>query len=131
MSAVPPLTLAFLQRARGWLTQHSWLFVPILAARALSPFLTEGVRLSQDIAAHLPRLASLDYSLRHGVLYPRWTPEFNLGNGYPVLGYYGPLSYYVAEGLRLLGLRNDFRVRLRRRFGLLVAVQIRANRLIV
>ena len=30
-----------------------------------------------------------------------------------------------------LGLRNDFRVGLRRRFGLLVAVQIRTNRLIV
>src|SRR5262249_11054700 len=46
----------------------------------------------------------LDVSLRQGILYPRWLPELVVGFGYPVFSFYGPTTYYLAEGLHLLGL---------------------------
>jgi hypothetical protein len=87
-----------------WMILRPWLALPILALPAFWTFVTDGVRWSQDISAHLTRVAALDYNISHGALYPRWMPEFNLGGGYPILGFYGPLSYYLVECLHLFGL---------------------------
>ena len=46
----------------------------------------------------------LDEHLQRGMLFPRWAPELVLGYGYPVLNFYGPAAYYLAEAWHLLGL---------------------------
>ena len=58
---------------------------------------------SHDGLHHLFRLVDLDWCIRGGILYPRWLPNLGFGYGYPVLNYYAPLSYYVAELFHILG----------------------------
>jgi hypothetical protein len=86
----------------------AWLAVPLLALPLLWAFLTRGLPQSADGALHLLRLVVLDSHVAAGVLYPRWAPELFLGFGYPVFSFYGPVSYYLAEGLHLLGLGHGF-----------------------
>lgn len=45
----------------------------------------------------------LDRSIRDGLLYPRWSPDFAFGYGYPFFNIYGPLSSYLGELFHLLG----------------------------
>lgn len=58
---------------------------------------------SHDGLHHLYRLCDLDWAMRGGVFYPRWLPNLGFGYGYPVLNYYAPLTYYMAEAFHLLG----------------------------
>ena len=39
-----------------------------------------------------------------GVWYPRWSPDFAFGYGYPFFNIYGPLSSYAGEAFHLVGL---------------------------
>lgn len=107
-----------LRRVAGWAWQRPWLALPILALPALWPFLEIGLPHSADGALHLLRVAALDHQVRQGMLYPRWSPELFSGLGYPVFNFYGPLTYYLAELLHLLGL--DFVAALIAAFALLV-----------
>jgi hypothetical protein len=61
------------------------------------------VLLSDDGMFHLYRLAALDKAMHAGVIFPRWFPDFAFGYGFPVLNFYSPLGYYLAEVLHLLG----------------------------
>ncbi|MCS7285906.1 MAG: glycosyltransferase family 39 protein [Anaerolineae bacterium] len=45
----------------------------------------------------------LDRSIKDGLLYPRWSPDFAFGYGYPFFNIYGPLSSYLGELFHLLG----------------------------
>ncbi|MCI0475877.1 MAG: hypothetical protein L0Y55_06480, partial [Anaerolineales bacterium] len=58
---------------------------------------------SSDGMIHLYRLFELDRGLREGILFPRWFPLSGYGYGLPVLNYYPPLMYYLAELFHLLG----------------------------
>ncbi|MCA1553393.1 MAG: hypothetical protein LC737_03350, partial [Chloroflexi bacterium] len=81
-----------------------WLLLVVaLCVPAVVPLLTLPFIATDDGLFHLYRLAALDYAVRHGDVYPRIFPSFAFGYGQPVLSYYGPLSYYVAEFLHLLG----------------------------
>src|SRR5579859_2187170 len=80
-----------------------WAAIPLLAIPAFWGY-TNGFPASADGFLHLLRTALLDVSLRQGILYPRWLPELVVGFGYPVFNFYGPATYYLAEGLHLLGL---------------------------
>ena len=86
------------------LNRHPWLILPLLALPALWPFAKLGLTISADGLLHLLRLVALDHHVRNGMLYPRWQPELFTGLGYPVLNFYGPLTYYLAELLHLIGL---------------------------
>jgi hypothetical protein len=99
--------LPLLRCAFASLNTHLWLAVPFLAIPALLPFWRFGLNQSADGDVHLLRLALLDYHIGHGILYPRWFPELRLGNGYPVLNYYSPLTYYLAEAWHLIGLDHS------------------------
>jgi len=88
----------------AWLSRHLWLVLPLLAIPALWPFANLSLPVSADGTLHLLRLAALDHHVRQGMLYPRWLPELFAGLGYPVLNFYGPLTYYLAELLHLIGL---------------------------
>ncbi len=77
--------------------------VLLLVLIAAAPFLTRpGLPRGTDAELHVFRAAELGYSLRAGVLYPRWAPDFYYGYGYPIFNYYAPLTYYLANGLALL-----------------------------
>ncbi len=75
----------------------------LLTLPALWPLISEGLPRAQDTVMHLMRLGALDYQIRHGTLYPRWLPGLMLGHGYPLLNFYGPLPYFLAEVFRLAG----------------------------
>lgn len=49
-------------------------------------------------------LFEFDRSIQDGVWYPRWSPDFAFGYGYPFFNIYGPLAFYLGEALHLLGL---------------------------
>ena len=89
--------------------QQSWrLWLAILlllglALPALWPLYINGYPTTDDGAIHLVRQALLDYHVRHGDWYPRWTPELFLGYGYPLFNFYGPATYYLNELLILSG----------------------------
>ena len=91
------------RRAANWLSGHLWVFLPLLALPALWSFVSVGLLRSADGRTHLLRLASLDRSIHEGILFPRWTPEMQLGFGYPVFNFYAPSSYYLAEAFHLAG----------------------------
>ena len=58
---------------------------------------------SSDGMIHLYRLFELDRAVHAGILYPRWFPLSGYGYGLPVLNYYPPLAYYLAEFFHLAG----------------------------
>ena len=48
-------------------------------------------------------VVEFDQTLRDGFLYPRWSPDFAFGYGYPLFNIYPPLAIYAAEIVHLLG----------------------------
>jgi hypothetical protein len=56
------------------------------------------------ITYHLPWLNELDYLIRQGNLYPRWTPNFVWQQGWAIFNFYPPGSRYLAEIFHLFGL---------------------------
>lgn len=82
-----------------------WLFLltTVLVLPAVLPLLQTGYFDSDDGWIHLYRLAALDRALHSGVPFPRSFPDFAFGYGYPVLNFYSPLGYYLAEFWHLLG----------------------------
>ncbi len=74
-----------------------------LALVAAAPFLTRpGLPHQTDAELHVYRAAELGHTLRAGVFYPRWAPDFYFGYGYPIFNYYAPLTYYLANLFDLL-----------------------------
>jgi len=74
-----------------------------LALVAAAPFLARpGLPRDTDAELHVYRAAELGHALRAGAFYPRWAPDLFLGYGYPILNYYAPLTYYLANLFDLL-----------------------------
>lgn len=86
----------------GWLWPA--LVIAALALLAAQPLMRPSVTCSHDGILHFLRLVELDHSLRHGQLYPRWSPDMAYGYGYPLFNFYAPFSFYLAEALHLMGL---------------------------
>ncbi len=62
-----------------------------------------------QIAGHsayvdLSRAEAFHQSVLHGDLSPRWLPDFYFRHGSPIFNFYAPLTYYVIEVFRLIGL---------------------------
>ncbi|HUS71282.1 MAG TPA: 6-pyruvoyl-tetrahydropterin synthase-related protein [Anaerolineae bacterium] len=81
----------------------NYLWVLLLAVPAVLPLFQSGYLDSHDGLFHLYRLQALDGAFQAGVFYPRWFPQLAFGYGHPVLNYYSPLTYYVAQFFHLLG----------------------------
>ncbi len=62
-----------------------------------------GLQTTHDGFYHKSRLLELHWLLQAGVVYPRWLPHVSFFYGSPVLHFYAPFIYYVAEGFHLLG----------------------------
>ncbi len=83
------------------------LLLLVVTLPAVQPLLKGELPWRADGLLHFHRLAQLDRSLRHGILFPRWAPDMGFGFGFPLFNYYAPLSYYLAEPLRLLGVSHQ------------------------
>ncbi|MEM7344578.1 MAG: 6-pyruvoyl-tetrahydropterin synthase-related protein [Chloroflexota bacterium] len=72
---------------------------------AWAPLLTPAYFFNAHDAKHsIFFLVEFDQTFRDGYLWPRWSPDFSFGYGYPLFNLYAPLAFYSAELLHLLGL---------------------------
>lgn len=98
-----------------------WLLLFLAPLPAAFFLLQDGYFSSSDGMIHLYRLFELDRSLHAGILYPRWFPLSGYGYGLPVLNYYPPLAYYLAELFHWLGAGYIVSIKLLIAFGFLLA----------
>jgi hypothetical protein len=88
-------------------TLQRW--VPVLAVLAFSvfawsPLLTPAYFFDAHDAPHsVFFLVEFDQTIRDGYLWPRWSPDFAFGYGYPLFNVYAPLAFYAAEVLHWVG----------------------------
>jgi hypothetical protein len=81
-----------------------WL-VLALSIFAWAPLLTPAYFFDAHDAKHsVFFLVEFDQTFRDGYLWPRWSPDFAFGYGYPLFNLYAPLTFYAAEMFHLLGL---------------------------
>ncbi len=72
---------------------------------AWGPLLTPAYFFNAHDARHsVFFLVEFDQTWRDGYLWPRWSPDFAFGYGYPLFNLYAPLAFYAAELLHLLSL---------------------------
>ncbi|MEI6046196.1 MAG: hypothetical protein WCS37_17735, partial [Chloroflexota bacterium] len=74
------------------------------------------------VTYHLPWINELDYLIRQGNLYPRWTPDFVWQQGWTNFSFYPPVSRYLPELLHLAGLSFNNGLLLTGYLTLLVAI---------
>ena len=79
-------------------------FLLALSIFAWGPLLNPAYFLQAHDAQHsLFYLTEFDQTFRDGYWWPRWSPDFAFGYGYPLFNIYSPLSIYLAEIFLLLG----------------------------
>jgi len=81
-----------------------WIILAI-SIFAWAPLLTPAYFLNAHDARHsIFYLVEFDQTFRDGFLWPRWSPDFSFGYGYPLFNLYPPLAFYLAELVHFLGL---------------------------
>jgi hypothetical protein len=76
----------------------------VLSLFAIGPLMQPGYFWGAHDARHSAYfLFEFNKSIQDGILWPRWGPDWGFGYGYPFWNIYGPLTYFVAEGVYLLG----------------------------
>lgn len=81
-----------------------WLII-LFSTFAWAPLLTPAYFFQAHDARHsVFFLVEFDQTFRDGFWWPRWSPDFAFGYGYPLFNLYPPLAFYAAEMLHLLGL---------------------------
>ncbi len=84
-----------------WLTLALTIF-------AVAPFAKPGYFWgANDARHHVYFLFEFDRLWQDGVWWPRWSPDFAFGYGYPFFNIYGPFSHFLAEILHYFG-KFDF-----------------------
>lgn len=87
------------------LTDSNLWLVLAFSVFAWTPLLTPAYFFDAHDAKHsVFFLVEFDQTLRDGYWWPRWSPDFSFGYGYPLFNLYAPLSFYAAELLHLAGL---------------------------
>ncbi len=83
-----------------------WLSLAALALIVAPSIWTPGQLLGTAVdGPHiLARLYEINALLDQGVLWPRWAPNWSYGYGYPIMHFYGSLSFYPSLILHRLGL---------------------------
>jgi hypothetical protein len=82
---------------RLWRDPLLWLALA-LTSFAVAPFLLPGYFWgANDARHHVYFLFEYDRLVQDGIWWPRWSPDFAFGYGYPFFNIYGPLSHFVAE----------------------------------
>lgn len=86
-----------------WRDGIFWLALS-LTIFAIAPFLLPGYFWSaNDARHHVYFLFQYDRLVQDGIWWPRWSPDFAFGYGYPFFNIYGPLSHFIAETLLHFG----------------------------
>ncbi len=81
-----------------------WLIL-VLPIFAWGPLLTLAYFFNAHDAKHsVFFLVEFDQTFRDGYLWPRWSPDFSFGYGYPLFNLYAPLAFYGAEIFHILGM---------------------------
>ncbi|MFN8458097.1 MAG: 6-pyruvoyl-tetrahydropterin synthase-related protein [Anaerolineae bacterium] len=97
---------------RTLLHPSSFLFYPsyfwltlLLSLPAIGPLLQPGYFWGAHDARHAVYfLYEFDRAIQDGMWYPRWSPDFAFGYGYPFFNVYSPLPFYLGEVFHLGGL---------------------------
>jgi hypothetical protein len=85
------------QEVRLWRDPLLWLAL-LLTSFAAAPFLLPGYFWgANDARHHVYFLFEYDRLVQDGIWWPRWSPDFAFGYGYPFFNIYGPLSHFLAE----------------------------------
>ena len=80
-----------------WRDSLFWLTLG-LTMFAVAPFLLPGYFWgANDARHHVYFLFEFDRVVQDGIWWPRWSPDFAFGYGYPFFNIYGPFSHFVAE----------------------------------
>lgn len=70
----------------------------LLTLLAVAPFLLPGYFWgANDARHHVYFLHQYNRLVADGIWWPRWSPDFAFGYGYPFFNIYGPLSHFLAE----------------------------------
>ena len=86
-----------------WRDPLFWLTLA-LTIFAVAPFLLPGYFWgANDARHHVYFLFEYDRLVQDGIWWPRWSPDFAFGYGYPFFNIYGPLSHFLAELLLHFG----------------------------
>jgi hypothetical protein len=85
-------------------TSYFLLLVLLLSVFAIGPLMQPGYFWGAHDARHsVYFLFEFNKSIQDGILWPRWGPDWAFGYGYPFWNIYGPLAYFVGEGVLRLG----------------------------
>jgi hypothetical protein len=85
-------------------TPYFLLLILLLSVFAIGPLMQPGYFWGAHDARHsVYFLFEFDKSIQDGILWPRWGPDWAFGYGYPFWNIYGPLAYFVGEGVLRLG----------------------------
>ena len=86
-----------------WRDTLFWLTLA-LTSFAVAPFLLPGYFWgANDARHHVYFLFEYDRLVQDGIWWPRWSPDFAFGYGYPFFNIYGPFSHFLAELLHHFG----------------------------
>lgn len=91
--------------SRLWRRDLYFVLLLLFSLFAIAPLSQPGYFWGAHDARHsVYFLFEFDRSIQDGVWYPRWSPDFAFGYGYPFFNIYGPLAFYLGEVFHLLGL---------------------------
>ncbi len=80
-----------------------WLIL-IISFFAWAPLLTPTYFFDAHDARHsIFFLVEFNQTFQDGFWWPRWSPDFSFGYGYPLFNLYAPLAFYCAQIIHLLG----------------------------
>ena len=80
-----------------WRDPLLW-FTLALTVFAVAPFLLPGYFWgANDARHHVYFLFEYDRLVQDGIWWPRWSPDFAFGYGYPFFNIYGPFSHFLGE----------------------------------
>jgi hypothetical protein len=86
-----------------WRDGLFWLTL-VLSLFAVAPFLQPGYFWgANDARHHVYFLYEYDRLVQDGIWWPRWSPDFAFGYGYPFFNIYGLFSHFLAELLLRFG----------------------------
>ena len=93
--SIPTVT----DNVRLWRDRLFW-FTLALTIFAAAPFLLPGYFWgANDARHHVYFLFEYDRLVQDGIWWPRWSPDFAFGYGYPFFNIYGPFSHFLGEVL--------------------------------
>jgi len=92
-------------------------WLPALALVFVLAWIVHPLLLPHQVAGHsayvdLSRSEAFHQAVRGGDLTPRWLPDFYYRYGSPIFNFYAPLTYYVIETFRFIGLSGMWALKL-------------------